>query len=169
VLQGQLNSSRTTQLAAANVTQAARARVKAAAGALADAVARELEKKSLMYQIIEYGEKTKAAGDPLRRLPVIKVAIDEATADAAAAAANVTELTAAKEAADGELGKLALLQTLVVAKAQGIQAIVTAAQNETASLQVRGSCFGVYVVEGSRAWQGGGLWQWGRGLVSVCT
>jgi hypothetical protein len=136
-LQGQLNSSRAAEAVAANVTEAARAKVKATAGALADAVQKELEKKSLLYQIIEYGEKTKAAGDPLRRLPVVKVAIDEAQANADAASANVTSLSEAKRAADAELAKLAILQTLVAAKATGMQAIVAAAVNETASLQAR--------------------------------
>lgn len=137
-LQGQLNSTRAAAEAAAGAEAAARSNVTQTAGLLADALSVELEKKSLMYQIIELGEKTRAAGDPGKQLGLIQVAIDEATADADKASKRVAELQAAKAAADAGFNTMALVQGLVTAKVGGIEAIMALAKNETSALQVRG-------------------------------
>jgi hypothetical protein len=148
-LQGQLNSSLAAEAVAAGAEGAARANVTAAAAELADALAAELDKKSIMYQIIEMGEKTRQSGDKDHQLDLITVAIEEATADAEKASARVAAAQAVKAAADSELRKMSIAQELLAAKVDGISAIMKIAQNETSSLSVGLAWEG-------QAWQQGG-------------
>jgi len=144
-LQGQLNNSMAAEAVATAAENAARANVTAAADALADALALELDKKSIMYQIIDLGEQTRQKGDPNKQLGLIQVAIEEATADAQKASAKVANATAIKAEADAALSKLVIAQDLIAAKVDGIETIMKMAQNETTALQVSLGFVGVAI------------------------
>lgn len=136
VLQGQLNTSLAAEAAATSAEDEARATLTNATSALADALAAELDKKSILTQITDLGNTTRAAGDPNKQLALIEQAISEAAADADAVSARVANAAAAKAAAEAEVAKLAAAQDVAEAKADSINAVVQAAANDTAVLQV---------------------------------
>jgi hypothetical protein len=137
-LQGQLNSSMAATAAATSVEDEARAKVQAAEDAVAALVKVELEKKSLLDQITDLGNKTRASGDKDKQMVLIDEAIIEAKADFEMASRRVADAEALKAVAEAGLRKVALVQDFAEAKMGGIKMILNLALNETDALQVYG-------------------------------